>query len=192
LSISIRPNRRFPIHCSVTYNAGLFLRLPLGNLLALLILLLSSGAAYAEWVKINENDTFTVYTDPDTIRREGEFSVIAAKGTGYQLDQAPLFTLCGHLRVARNDRALLRSALIRAASPPGHTRRTNDRPHDASGRRTQYTLPCVLAVAVGDRSNVDPVLYCSRPRCLGENVSWHVLRSTRQSQYPTNRSQQRT
>jgi hypothetical protein len=75
MSISIRPNRRFPIHCSVTYNAGLFLRLPLGNLLALLILLLSSGAAYAEWVKINENDTFTVYTDPDTIRPKESFQL---------------------------------------------------------------------------------------------------------------------
>jgi hypothetical protein len=48
-------------------------------------------------VKINENDTFTVYTDPDTIRREGEFSLIPTKGTEYQLDQAPLVTLCGHL-----------------------------------------------------------------------------------------------
>ena len=79
MSISIRPNRRFPIHCSVTYNSGLFLRLPLSNLLALLILLLSSGAAYAEWLKINENDTFTVDTDPDTIRREGEFSVCVSQ-----------------------------------------------------------------------------------------------------------------
>ena len=79
MSISIRPNRRFPIHCSVTYNSGLFLRLPLSNLLALLILLLSSGAAYAEWLKINENDTFTVDTDPDTIRREGEFSVYVSQ-----------------------------------------------------------------------------------------------------------------
>jgi hypothetical protein len=68
-------------------------RLPLASILGfwlvLTLLLLSSGPAYAEWVKINENDTFTVYTDPDTIRREGEFSVIPAKGTGYQLDQAP-------------------------------------------------------------------------------------------------------
>ena len=31
-------------------------------------------------------------------------SVIPAKRTGYQLDQAPLVTLCGHLRAARGDR----------------------------------------------------------------------------------------
>lgn len=32
--------------------------------------MLSSGPAYAEWMKINENDTYTVYADPDTIRRK--------------------------------------------------------------------------------------------------------------------------
>ena len=53
-----------------------FHRLPLASIvgfwLVLTLLLLSSGPAYAEWVKINENDTFTVYVDPDTIRRNGD------------------------------------------------------------------------------------------------------------------------
>jgi hypothetical protein len=34
-------------------------------------------------------------------------SVIPAKGTGYQLDQAPLVTLSGHLHAVRGDRAVL-------------------------------------------------------------------------------------
>jgi len=53
-----------------------FHRLPLASILGfwllLTLLLLSSGPAYAEWVKINENDTFTVYVDPDSIRRKGD------------------------------------------------------------------------------------------------------------------------
>ena len=35
------------------------------------------------------------------------FSIIPAKGTGYQLDQAPLVTLCGYLPAVRSDRAVL-------------------------------------------------------------------------------------
>lgn len=53
-----------------------FHRLPLASILGfwllLTLVLLSSGPAYAEWVNINENDTFTVYLDPDSIRRKGE------------------------------------------------------------------------------------------------------------------------
>ena len=51
-------------------------RLPLAYILGfwllLTLLLLSMGPAYAEWVKINESDTFTVYADPDTISRKGD------------------------------------------------------------------------------------------------------------------------
>ena len=72
MPFSTRPHCRFSIHCPVTHNASLFLRLPSGSLLALLILLQSSGSAYAEWVKVNENDTYTVYADSDTIRRKGD------------------------------------------------------------------------------------------------------------------------
>lgn len=42
-------------------------------LLLVLPLLLSSGPAYAEWVRLNENEEgTTVYVDPDTIRRKGD------------------------------------------------------------------------------------------------------------------------
>jgi hypothetical protein len=54
-----------PFHC-------LPLASILGFWLLLTLLLLSSGPAYAEWVKINENDTFTVYVDPGTIHRKGD------------------------------------------------------------------------------------------------------------------------
>jgi hypothetical protein len=79
MPFSIRPFRRFPIHCSVTYNAGLFLKLlrasclGFGSLITLLVL--SSGPAYAEWVGLAHTegvDGFTVYVDLDTIRHKGE------------------------------------------------------------------------------------------------------------------------
>ena len=39
---------------------------------ALLLALLSvSGSAWAEWVKINENDSRLIYIDPQTIRKDG-------------------------------------------------------------------------------------------------------------------------
>ena len=43
-------------------------------LLALTLLFLSSGPAYAEWVEVDRNDQagVTVYVDPDTIRHEGD------------------------------------------------------------------------------------------------------------------------
>ena len=40
-----------------------------------LLILLSSGPAYAEWVSVGSSESdggFTVYTDPDTIRRKGD------------------------------------------------------------------------------------------------------------------------
>jgi hypothetical protein len=75
MPFSIRPYRRFPVHCSVTYNAGPFLKLPLacigGFWLLITLLVLSSGPAYAEWVKVGDGDEAgkTVYVDPATIRR---------------------------------------------------------------------------------------------------------------------------
>jgi len=72
MPFSIRPCRRFP----VTHNARSFLKLPLaycsGFWLLITLLLLSSGPAYAEWVAIYSNDTYTLYFDPDTIRRKGD------------------------------------------------------------------------------------------------------------------------
>ena len=79
MPFSIRPFRRYPMQCFVTYNAGPFLTLPLvycsGFWLLITLLVLSSGPAYAEWVAV-ENDYLlpglqTVYVDPDIIRREG-------------------------------------------------------------------------------------------------------------------------
>jgi hypothetical protein len=52
----LRPDRRFPVQCSVRYHAGPFLTLPLAYVLgfgALITLqVLSSIPAYAEWVAI--------------------------------------------------------------------------------------------------------------------------------------------
>jgi hypothetical protein len=77
MPFSIRPSRRFPVHCAVTYNSGPFLTLPLacclGFWLLITLLVLSSGPAYAEW-ELLLNDTGvggTVYVDTDTIRHKG-------------------------------------------------------------------------------------------------------------------------
>ena len=76
MPLSVRLYRRFPVDCSVTYNAGPFLKLPLTYLLGfwllLTLLFLNSVPAYAEWVAVEETPGLrTVYVDPDTIRREG-------------------------------------------------------------------------------------------------------------------------
>ena len=78
MPFSIRPYRRFPVQCSVTYNAGPFIKIPLayfcgfGSLITLLVL--SSGPADAEWVSIGADNQRgrTVYADPDTIRPKGD------------------------------------------------------------------------------------------------------------------------
>jgi hypothetical protein len=43
-------------------------------LLLMILLVLSSGPAYAEWVETghHESDDSVVYADPDTIRRKGD------------------------------------------------------------------------------------------------------------------------
>ena len=74
MSFTIRPHRR---RVPVTYNTRPFLKLPLvycsGLALLTTLLVLSSGAVYAEWVKVGETDdgmtVYTVYYDPATIRR---------------------------------------------------------------------------------------------------------------------------
>lgn len=78
---TIRPYRRFPVQCFVTYNAVPFLKLRLAYrsvcLSLIALLLLSSGSAYGEWVKAigdgekevaGEPVKYTMYIDPDTIR----------------------------------------------------------------------------------------------------------------------------
>ncbi|OAI45101.1 hypothetical protein AYO43_08465 [Nitrospira sp. SCGC AG-212-E16] len=75
MPFSIRPYRRFPVQCSVTYNAGPFLKLltyflGFGMLLTLLV---SSGPACAEWMSLGTSDSgTTVYADLATMRREGD------------------------------------------------------------------------------------------------------------------------
>jgi hypothetical protein len=84
MPFSIRPSRRFPGQCAVTYHAGPFLKLPLTSLLGfgtlITLLVLSSVPAYAEWVAIEKQyqspGLQTVYFDPDTIRREGHLVTI--------------------------------------------------------------------------------------------------------------------
>jgi hypothetical protein len=77
MPFSIRPYRRFPVPCSVSYNAGPFLNLPLPDIfgfwLQIALLLLSSGPVYAKWMLVSGEDNMglTVYVDPDTILRKG-------------------------------------------------------------------------------------------------------------------------
>ena len=79
MPFSIRRYRRFPVPCSVTCNAGPFLKLPLayvsGCWLLITLLVLSSGSVYAEWIAVEKNNEstgiMTVYVDPNTILRKG-------------------------------------------------------------------------------------------------------------------------
>jgi len=80
MPFSIRPHRRFPAQCSVTYNTCSCLKRPLAYLLGwgslITLLSLSNGPVYAEWVAIASSQSkdgyYTVYVDPDTIRRKEE------------------------------------------------------------------------------------------------------------------------
>ena len=75
MAFSIRPFRRFPVQCAVTYDAGPFLKLltcvlGFGMLFTLLV---SSGPAYADWMSLGTSDSgTTVYADLATLRREGD------------------------------------------------------------------------------------------------------------------------
>ena len=61
MPLSIRPHRRLVL----AYLSGFWLLITL--------LVLSSGPAYAEWVRVGGDDEaeVTTYVDPDTIRRKG-------------------------------------------------------------------------------------------------------------------------
>ena len=79
MPFTIRPYSRFPVPCSVTCNAGPFLKLTLayfwGFWVLITLLVLSSGSVHAEWVAVEKNNELagimTVYVDPDTILRTG-------------------------------------------------------------------------------------------------------------------------
>ena len=76
MPFSLRLFCRFPVQCSVTYNAWSFLKLQLvyflgfGSLITLLVL--SSGPAYAEWVRVSGDNQgkMAAYVDLSTIRRK--------------------------------------------------------------------------------------------------------------------------
>jgi hypothetical protein len=78
MAFSIRPSRRSPVQCSVTYHAGTLLKLPLpycsGFWLLSTLLVLNSGPAYAEWVSVAVVDQagVTIYVDSATIHRKGD------------------------------------------------------------------------------------------------------------------------
>ena len=73
----IRLYQRFPVQCSITYHAGLFLKLPLayflGFWLLITLLVLSSRLVSAEWAAVSVLDEagVTIYVDSNTIRRKG-------------------------------------------------------------------------------------------------------------------------
>ena len=80
----LRPYRRVPLPCFVTYNAGSLLTQPLACVLGfwslITLLFLSSGPAYAGLVAVEKDYLLpglqTVYVDPDTISREGSLVTI--------------------------------------------------------------------------------------------------------------------
>lgn len=80
----LRPYRRVPLPCSVTYNAGPLLTLPLACVLSfwtlITFLVLSTVPAYAGWVAVEKDYLLpglqTVYLDPDTISREGNLVTV--------------------------------------------------------------------------------------------------------------------
>jgi len=87
MPFSIRPYRRFPPHCAVTDSPGPFFQLLLaycsGFGLLITLPLLSCGTACAEWVsvadKVEEGLTqYTVYVEPDTLRRNGDVVELSA------------------------------------------------------------------------------------------------------------------
>ena len=75
---TLRPFRRFPVQSSVRDHAGPFLTLPLAYVVGfgalITLLMVNTGPASAEWVAIGSSDSlggYTVYVDPNTIRRNG-------------------------------------------------------------------------------------------------------------------------
>ena len=79
MSVSIRPVRRFSVHCAVAYHAGTRLTLPLAYCCSVfwflsMFLVLNSGPTYAEWVSVSvvPQAGFTIYVDPASIHRKGD------------------------------------------------------------------------------------------------------------------------
>jgi hypothetical protein len=76
MPFSIRPYRCFPVQCAVPYNSRSILTVSMayisGFCLLITLLVLSSGPAYAEWVKLSGDDSVTTYADATTIQRTGD------------------------------------------------------------------------------------------------------------------------
>ncbi len=99
MPFTIHPSRRFPVQCPVTYTPRPFLQLPLAYVLGfgvlVTLLVLNSGPAYAEWVMIGNSESlggYTIYVNPDTIRRKGDHQVKVWALT----DFTTLQTVAGH------------------------------------------------------------------------------------------------
>ena len=98
MPFSIRCYRRFPVQCHMTYHADLFLKVPLaycsGFVLLISLLVLSVGPVYAEWVSVGGKveaglTEYTVYVEPDTIRRNGEVVKLWALMDFYTMQTEP-------------------------------------------------------------------------------------------------------
>ena len=78
MAFLIRPFLRFPVQCTVTSNAGPFIKLQLAYCLGfwflITLLVLNSGPVFAEWVLIGATNQRgrTLYADPDTIQSTGD------------------------------------------------------------------------------------------------------------------------
>src|SRR5574342_1187458 len=94
---SLHSYRHVPVPCSVSSNAGSFLRLSLpyvfGLWLQIALLVLNIGSVYAEWVLVSGGDTtgLTVYVDPHTIRREGNLAKMSSL-----IDYKTIQTIASH------------------------------------------------------------------------------------------------
>ena len=79
MPFTLRLFRRVPVQFAVRYHASPFLTLPLAYIVGfgalITLLMLNTGPASAEWLAIGSSDSlggYTVYVDPDTIRRNGD------------------------------------------------------------------------------------------------------------------------
>jgi hypothetical protein len=80
MPVTICPNHRFSVPCSVVSNVGSFLdrshALFLRFWLLIALMILSSQPVYAEWVLVSGDDEagLKVYVDPATLRRNGRLA----------------------------------------------------------------------------------------------------------------------
>jgi hypothetical protein len=85
MPVTLRPFRRVSVQRAVRYHAGPVFTLPLAYVVSFValitLLVLNTGPAFAEWVAIGSSDSlggYTVYVDPETIRRKGDLVMVWA------------------------------------------------------------------------------------------------------------------